>query len=137
MKGADVVMLERCSLEKTKKSTLDGIKQHVRDFSTVGLRTLVMGKRVLTNEELEDYCDKYESAKAALVNREERLEALADELERNMELLGCSGLEDKIQAGVSDSVRTLINAGIKIWMLTGDKQETAINVGTSINLFEP
>lgn len=102
----------------------------------MGLRTLVMGRRLFSPQEAEDYIVKYEKAKTALSGREEQLEAVADQYESGLSLLGCSGLEDRIQVGVSEAVNAMLNGGIKIWMLTGDKQETAINVGHTITLFK-
>lgn len=130
------VMFDRMDPQKGKRSTVHGAQQHVGDFGVVGLRTLVMARRILTPEQTEEYVERYQTAKAAVFNRDQQLAEVADDFEKDLEILGCSGLEDRIQAGVSTAVNTLLRGGIKLWMLTGDKQETAINVGYAISLFK-
>lgn len=66
--------------------------------------------------------EKYFQAKTALAGREEKLAAVGDLIERDLLLLGCTAIEDKLQAGVPEAIERLANAGIRIWVLTGDKQ---------------
>jgi len=54
---------------------------------------------------------------------------LSYEIEQDLDLMGATGIEDRLQDGVTDSIRALQAAGITVWVLTGDKQETAINIG--------
>jgi len=65
---------------------------------------------------------KYFEAKTALTGREEKLAAVGDLIERELLLLGCTAIEDKLQSGVPEAIERLANAGIRIWVLTGDKQ---------------
>lgn len=133
-KGADNVILERCkdSLEKKEK-----INQNLIDFSVKGYRTLVLAKKEMTSQEAEEFEKRYNTARCALADREKRLEDLAEELEAGMDLVGATAIEDKIQEGVSETISTLLRAGIKVCVLTGDKQETAINIGYSCKLIQP
>ena len=80
--------------------------------------------------------ERYFAAKTALQGREERLAAVAEEIEKRLQLLGCTAIEDKLQAGVPQCIERLAAAGIRIWVLTGDKQETAINVGFACSLLQ-
>ncbi|CAD7936401.1 unnamed protein product, partial [Amoebophrya sp. A25] len=128
IKGADSVMLERC------KSHSSAFHQNILDFSCSGLRTLVMGRRYLTRQEASEYVARMKKAKTALENRDEEVDAVADWIERDIEILGIAGLEDRLQVGVPETVELLRHGGIKLWMLTGDKQETAVNVAKSVAL---
>ncbi|KAF9942506.1 hypothetical protein BGZ67_001488 [Mortierella alpina] len=66
--------------------------------------------------------------------RQSMLEDLAEEMERDLQLLGATGIEDRLQDGVPETIRLIQRAGIKIWVLTGDKMETAISIGVSTGL---
>ena len=72
---------------------------------------------------------QYNEADTSLEGRADKLEAVAELIEKDMELLGATAIEDKLQEGVPDAIASLAEAGIKIWVLTGDKEETAINIG--------
>ena len=133
-KGADNVML------KLLKSDLDpdlirSTEQSLYDFSVKGLRTLVLGTRLLEQKEYEAWDARYQSAARSLSeDREAQINAIAEELEQNFELVGLTAIEDKLQTGVPHAIETLRLAGMKVWMITGDKMETAINIGISCNL---
>ena len=132
-KGADSVVLPRCNSSFEEEGF---VNQHLTEFSLEGLRTLVFAKRELTLEEAGEFEKKYHSAKNALSDRNKRLEELAEEYERNMELLGATAIEDKIQDEVPDTIAALREAGVKVWVLTGDKKETAANIAYSCRLLE-
>jgi magnesium-transporting ATPase (P-type) len=89
---------------------------------------------VLTPEETESFATKWLNAKNAVADRAQRLEEVALEYERDLELVGATAIEDKIQDGVPETIANLMQCGIKVWVLTGDKQETAINIGYSCKL---
>ena len=72
---------------------------------------------------------KYTEAATSIVDRSGKLEEVAELIETNMQLIGATAIEDKLQEGVPDAIASLATAGIKIWVLTGDKEETAINIG--------
>ena len=69
------------------------------------------------------------------MDRDEKLDAAAEAIEKNLELIGATAIEDKLQDGVPEAIATLADAGIQIWVLTGDKQETAINIAHSVRSF--
>ncbi|CAL0311015.1 unnamed protein product [Lupinus luteus] len=99
-----------------------------------GLRTLVIGIRELNTSEFEQWHAAFETASAALFGRAATLRKVASNIERNICILGATAIEDKLQQGVPEAIESLRTAGIKVWVLTGDKQETAISIGYSSKL---
>ena len=102
---------------------------HFQRFALDGLRTLVLGTRDLTEQEFSDWKAAHHNAAIALDNREEKLDQVYNQIEKDLDLLGATAIEDKLQNGVPRTIANLRTAGIKIWVLTGDKQETAVNIG--------
>lgn len=130
-KGADSVILERVVASKREK---DELTKALYEFSVEGLRTLVLAKKELTDDQVRDFERKWNTAKNAMSDRSKRLEEVAEEFESDMELIGATAIEDKIQEGVPETIADLMEGGLKFWVLTGDKQETAINIGFSCKL---
>ena len=93
-----------------------------------GLRTLAITQRILTQEEYERFRSEYQRAASEMVNREAKIRKVIDSIEVNMDFLGVTGVEDKLQEGVDKVIGKLNSGGIKVWMLTGDKKETAVNL---------
>ena len=120
LKGADSIMKDRIS---DKYEAI--IMEETDNLSREGLRTLVLGKKLIEVEQWKSWKEKYTKETAAMVDRDLRVAAVIAELERDMDFVGITAVEDKLQAGVYSSVELLRNAGIKVWMLTGDKMETA------------
>eukprot|EP00928_Gymnodinium_smaydae_P028092 TRINITY_DN21522_c0_g1_i1.p1 TRINITY_DN21522_c0_g1~~TRINITY_DN21522_c0_g1_i1.p1 ORF type:complete len:2517 (+),score=570.63 TRINITY_DN21522_c0_g1_i1:247-7551(+) len=137
-KGADNVMLERLRkpLNKQEAETVELAKEHMQQFASYGLRTLVCARRELTPREAATFVEMIDEAKGAFMDREQMLEEVADEMEQKMELLGVTAVEDRVQDGVPDTIDMLLRAGVKVWMLTGDNMDTAINIGLSSKLIE-
>ncbi|KAL0067071.1 hypothetical protein AAF712_005858 [Marasmius tenuissimus] len=133
MKGADNVIYERLK-EGADEALKDQTETHLSEFANNGLRTLTLAYRVVSEEEYETWAEKYHEATLALDDREERVEAVSDELEKDMRLLGATAIEDSLQDGVPETIHDLKRAGIKVWVATGDKLETAIAIGHSTNL---
>ncbi|KAI8090920.1 uncharacterized protein B0P05DRAFT_463626 [Gilbertella persicaria] len=130
-KGADTVILERLSDDNPfVTSTLE----HLEAYACEGLRTLCFAMREISEEEYAKWSAIYEKASTTLVNRAQELDDAAEIIEKNMFLLGATAIEDKLQDGVPDTIHTLHEANIKVWVLTGDRQETAINIGYSCKL---
>ncbi|KAM7208879.1 hypothetical protein V8F20_000757 [Naviculisporaceae sp. PSN 640] len=132
-KGADSVIysrLKRGEQQELRKETA----QHLELFAVEGLRTLCIAERELDEHEYIEWRKEHDVAATALENREEKLEEVADKIEQDLTLLGGTAIEDRLQDGVPDTIELLGNAGIKLWVLTGDKVETAINIGFSCNL---
>ncbi|ONK62796.1 uncharacterized protein A4U43_C07F8230 [Asparagus officinalis] len=133
VKGADSSMFGVID----KSLDLDAIhatETHLHKYSSMGLRTLVIGMRELSSTEFGEWQSAYERANTALLGRGGLLRAVAANIECNLQLLGASGIEDKLQQGVPEAIESLRQAGIKVWVLTGDKQETAISIGYSCKL---
>lgn len=110
--------------------------QHIDDFATEGLRTLLYGYRYLTEDEYTTWKAIYAAAATSIVDRQDKLERAGEMIETKLELLGATAIEDKLQKGVPDAIDRFRRAGIKMWMLTGDKRETAINIGHSCRLIK-
>ncbi|KAJ5427870.1 ATPase P-type K/Mg/Cd/Cu/Zn/Na/Ca/Na/H-transporter [Penicillium cf. griseofulvum] len=101
--------------------------QHLNDFATDGLRTFLYGHRYLDEATYENWKKAYHEACTSLVDRQEKIEKVGEEIEQQLELTGATAIEDKLQKGVPEAIDKLRRANIKLWMLTGDKRETAIN----------
>ena len=137
-KGADSVILERLDPHSEANiKYLDSTKSHLDKFSQVGLRTLLFGTKAITSSEWEEFRSRWAASATLIEGRDEALEELADELENGLVLIGAGAIEDKLQDGVPETIANLRKAGIKIWVITGDKQETAINIGYSSKLLTP
>jgi phospholipid-translocating ATPase len=111
--------------------------RHIHDYANDGLRTLVFAQKVITPEEYESWKSVYHTATTTLENRQERVEEAAEIIEQSLDLLGATAIEDKLQEGVPETIQRLRRANIRIWMLTGDKRETAINIAHSARLCLP
>lgn len=132
-KGADSMIYSR--LKRGEQSELRRTTaEHLETFAREGLRTLCIAQRELGEEEYQRWNKEHEIASAAIQDREDKLEAVSDAIERDLTLLGGTAIEDRLQEGVPDTIALLAEAGIKLWVLTGDKVETAINIGFSCNL---
>ena len=130
-KGADNMMLPLCDLEPEKRAEID---KALLDYSCLGLRTLCVSRRIMDPEVVEKWIRSYKDASNSLENREKNLEEVGEQIEVHMEFLGITAVEDRLQDEVPEVIADLATAGIVLWMLTGDKEETAINIGHSCNL---
>lgn len=110
--------------------------QHIDDFATEGLRTLLYGYRFLDKDEYDKWKKVFHDATTSLVNRQQLIEKAGEMIEQDFELAGATAIEDKLQTGVPETIDKLRRANIKMWMLTGDKRETAINIGHSCRLIK-
>ena len=127
-KGADTVMASIVAAN-------DWLDEETANMAREGLRTLVIGRKKLSSHQYREFSNQYKQASMSLQNRDSGMaRVVKDHLEHNLELLGVTGVEDKLQRDVKPSLELLRNAGIKIWMLTGDKVETARCVAVSAKL---
>ncbi|KAM9488041.1 phospholipid-transporting ATPase ID isoform 1-T2 [Clarias gariepinus] len=131
-KGADTVLFER--LHSSNNELMNVTSDHLNEYACDGLRTLVLAYRDLSEEQWEEWAERYRGADKATDFREDRLADAYEEIEQNMMLLGATAIEDKLQEGVAETIAILSLANIKIWVLTGDKQETAVNIGYSCKM---
>ncbi|GAB5566234.1 phospholipid-transporting ATPase IB-like isoform X1 [Prionailurus iriomotensis] len=130
-KGADTVIYERLSDDSLfVKETLT----HLEYFAKEGLRTLCIAYTDLTEKQYQQWLMEYKKASTVIQDRRQSLEECYDHIEKEFLLLGATAIEDHLQARVPETITTLLNANIKIWVLTGDKQETAINIAYSCKL---
>lgn len=127
MKGADVVMA-------TIVQYNDWLIEEVDNMAREGLRTLVVAKKILTEDQYTDFEQRYQAAKLSVVNRSAQVAAVVESLQRDMKLLCVTGVEDRLQDNVRQTLESLRNAGVKVWMLTGDKLETATCIAKSSKL---
>ncbi|XP_019729725.1 putative phospholipid-transporting ATPase IIB isoform X1 [Hippocampus comes] len=127
MKGADVAMASIVQYN-------DWLEEECGNMAREGLRTLVVAKKSLSEEQYQDFESRYNQAKLSIHDRTLKVAAVVESLEREMELLCLTGVEDQLQADVRPTLELLRNAGIKIWMLTGDKLETATCIAKSSHL---
>ena len=108
---------------------------HLEEYAAEGLRTLCLSIREVPEDEYREWQEVYNTAQTTVSgNRAEELDKAAELIEHDFTLLGATAIEDKLQEGVPDTIHTLQTAGIKVWVLTGDRQETAINIGMSCKL---
>lgn len=120
----DAVVFERCF-------------QHVNEYASEGLRTLLFGYRYLTGTDYTSWKKTYREATTSLVNRQQLIEEAAELIEKDFDLAGATAIEDRLQAGVPETIDKLRRANIQVWMLTGDKRETAINIAHSARICKP
>ncbi|KAB8112726.1 hypothetical protein EE612_051416, partial [Oryza sativa] len=131
-KGADNVVYERLADGNNDIKKIS--REHLEQFGSAGLRTLCLAYRDLSREQYESWNEKFIQAKSSLRDRDKKLDEVAELIEKDLVLIGCTAIEDKLQEGVPACIQTLSAAGIKIWVLTGDKMETAINIAYACSL---
>uniref|UniRef100_A0A671R004 Phospholipid-transporting ATPase n=1 Tax=Sinocyclocheilus anshuiensis TaxID=1608454 RepID=A0A671R004_9TELE len=130
-KGADTVIYERLTDSSRYK---DITLKHLEQFATEGLRTLCFAVVDISESSYQQWLEVHHRASTSLQNRALKMEESYELIEKNLQLLGATAIEDKLQDKVPETIETLMKADIKIWILTGDKQETAINIGHSCKL---
>ncbi|CAK6446303.1 unnamed protein product [Pipistrellus nathusii] len=144
-KGADSVIMDLLEdpacvtdtdVEKKLRKIRARTQKHLDLYARDGLRTLCIAKKVLSEEDFRRWASFRREAEASLDNRDELLMETAQHLENQLTLLGATGIEDRLQEGVPDTIAALREAGIQLWVLTGDKQETAVNIAYSCRLLD-
>ncbi|KAG6902242.1 hypothetical protein C0995_002614 [Termitomyces sp. Mi166 len=131
-KGADNIVFQR--LKDSEHELITETEAHLSEFANSGLRTLTLAYKVISEADYSDWSKRYHEASLALEGREEKVEAVCSDLEQELRLLGATAIEDRLQDGVPETIADLKRAGIRIWVATGDKLETAIAIGRSTNL---
>jgi len=135
-KGADSIMFGRLSAKGEAEKA--AYNEQLDIYARTGLRTLVMAQKDLTEDEFNAFNDQMQKEinDPDSQTLEDRKEALYNTLEKNLDIVGASAIEDKLQENVPETIQVLKDAGIKVWVLTGDKLETAVNIGMSCNLLQ-
>ncbi|KAM3936525.1 phospholipid-transporting ATPase IK-like [Leptodactylus fuscus] len=129
-KGADSVILKRLDPRCETDTFMDVLDQ----FAEETLRTLCLAYKEVEEHDYMTWKLSHHEASVTLNNREDSLEKVYDDMENNLQLLGATAIEDKLQDGVPETIQLLKDGNMKVWMLTGDKQETAVNIAFSCNL---
>ncbi|EGR31812.1 phospholipid-translocating p-type flippase family protein, putative [Ichthyophthirius multifiliis] len=132
IKGADNIIKDKLN-KNIKQPFLQYANEQLNQFSILGLRTLLVGMKIMSKNEVEEFKKQYTKLSEAQ-NRDEEIAKLAQQYEKDFFLIGATAVEDKLQDGVPETINDLIRANIKIWMLTGDKLETAENIAKSCKL---
>ncbi|ROT40490.1 phospholipid-transporting ATPase [Sodiomyces alkalinus F11] len=131
-KGADTVILERLN---DNNPHVESTLRHLEEYASEGLRTLCLAMREVSEQEFQEWYQIFDAASTTLGGgRADELEKAAELIEHDFFLLGATAIEDRLQDGVPETIHTLQQANIKVWVLTGDRQETAINIGMSCKL---
>ncbi|RGB34694.1 hypothetical protein C1646_701333 [Rhizophagus diaphanus] len=128
-KGADNVIFERLKSGQDYRTNITG--EHLEEFAKEGLRTLCLGYADIDPGFYQKWNIEFREASSSIVDRDKRVEIVSNQIEKDLILLGATAIEDRLQDGVPECIATLKRAGIKIWVLTGDKMETAISIGFS------
>lgn len=143
MKGADTVLYDRLrdSMSAAEKQVKVDTAKFLCDWGNDGLRTLVFAYRPVSREEMDGWAERYEAARSNMVELNKRknkepnlIDQLMEEMEAGLILQGATANEDRLQPQVPETLALFARAGINLWMLTGDKQETAINIGFATKL---
>ncbi|XP_068599691.1 phospholipid-transporting ATPase VA [Brachionichthys hirsutus] len=143
-KGADSVVMDLVkppdpgsSKGKRQKKIFNRTQNYLNLYAVDGLRTLCIAKKILSEEQYACWLQHHLQAETAIQGREELLFDSALRLETNLQLLGATGIEDRLQDGVPETIASLRSAGLQVWVLTGDKQETAVNIAYACKLLDP
>uniref|UniRef100_A0A182PEF6 Phospholipid-transporting ATPase n=1 Tax=Anopheles epiroticus TaxID=199890 RepID=A0A182PEF6_9DIPT len=137
-KGADssiIPNLVPCTPGSEEYRLREQTQHQLNVYARQGLRVLVMAKRKLDPTDFSEWYSKHEECELSMENRERRIRESFGLLERGLTLIGTTGIEDRLQEGVPETITSLLQSGIVIWVLTGDKAETAINIAYSAKLF--
>lgn len=136
-KGADTTILPALNANEDDSTITTKVRQQLHSYARQGLRTLVTARRSLSTDEYNTWREKHTEIEGSTESRERRVRESYSSLETQLTLLGATGIEDKLQAGVPEAMAKLVSAGIVVWVLTGDKPETAVNIAYSACLFTP
>jgi len=131
-KGSDAVLMDKI----VDRTQVEEVEKMLSAFASEGLRTLCFGVRELNQTEFDNWHKNFKKAQALLFNREKEVEKWSRVIEGGLNLLGASAIEDRLQDKVPETIFNLRKSGIHIWMLTGDKVETAINIAYSASLLQ-
>ncbi|XP_034073252.1 probable phospholipid-transporting ATPase IH isoform X2 [Gymnodraco acuticeps] len=129
-KGADSSIFPRVISGKVEE-----VRARVEHNAVEGLRTLCVAYRPLSPEQYTEVCHMLNGAKLSLHDRDKRLAEAYDAIEKDLILLGATAVEDRLQEKAADTIESLHKAGMKVWVLTGDKMETAAATCYASKLF--
>lgn len=133
-KGADSIVQARLADTQLNQELEPFTIKYLENYANGGLRTLLLAEKEISEAQYEQFKEEYRIAATAEKDRENKVNAVASELEQGFEIIGTTAIEDKLQDDVDKAISAMKKAGIKVWVLTGDKIETAINIGFSCKL---
>ncbi|CAL8134314.1 unnamed protein product [Orchesella dallaii] len=128
-KGAESSIIPKCDHGPTHE-----VLKNVMDYALMGLRTLAIARKELTTRQYDDFANELRAARRLIKNRQEKVREVYSSIESHMTLIGATGVEDQLQENVPETLQSFAAAGIRVWMLTGDKLETGVNVAVSCGL---
>ena len=135
-KGADSALIPLLAMSSENLRVKEKTMGHLYDYAKDGLRTLMICEKTLDHSFYRNWQRTYENAKFSINNKDQKVRAAVAEIENNFNLLGATAIEDELQEEVGETISSIKQAGIKFWMLTGDKMETAINIGFSCKVLD-
>lgn len=133
-KGADSHIMPR--LKDNQQDLIQATQHYIEDYANEGLRTLFLAQKEVDPGFYTRWNKEYLLAMCSMTQREEKMDAVAEKIEQDFDLIGSTAIEDKLQDDVGNTIRDIKSAGVKLWVLTGDKIETAINIGFSCKLLD-
>ena len=135
-KGADSMIETLLSEAEKHSEMLKKTTEYLKLFSVNGLRTLMIAYKEITEEYYKQWSEKYLEVKTNVNHKEEDINKLYDEMETNFRLIGATAIEDELQDNVDKIINDMMLTGMRVWMLTGDKLDTAKNIAISCKLFK-
>ena len=137
-KGADSILfpLLKPAVTAEEKRIREDTNNQLRTFAQVGLRTLILCEKRMDEASYRKWAKTYSRATGSIDDREAKIADAVKELECDFELTGATAIEDRLQDQVGETIAAVKEAGIAFWMLTGDKIDTAINIGFSAKLLD-
>ncbi|RNE96924.1 putative phospholipid transporting ATPase-like protein [Trypanosoma rangeli] len=138
VKGADSSMMPILNKNNPRNVELKPVfQQKLETMAQKGLRTLVMGQRYLSESEVRGWLPCFNEAQCSMHDRSDKLHAVYAMLEKDVDLVGTTAVEDRLQEGVPETLKFFLEAEIVVWMLTGDKRETAVTIAGTSGLIDP
>ncbi|KPA76352.1 phospholipid-transporting ATPase 1-like protein [Leptomonas pyrrhocoris] len=136
-KGADSFVRSQLSREPDVQAHMEQVDSSLTEMSSTGLRTLLVCAKDITRAQFERWNSRFIEAGKLLHNRSEEVDRVCLEMEKNMRIVGATAIEDKLQDEVPETLSFFLSAGVVVWMLTGDKRETAVTIATTSTLCDP
>ena len=134
-KGADSIIEKLLSNKSKISNEFSSTMESLDKFAKKGLRTLMLAYKELQVDEYLVWNEKLEELNKNINHTDEDLYKLYDEIEKDLNVLGATAIEDQLQDDVDKIIKAMKETGMKVWMLTGDKLDTARNIAISCKLF--
>ncbi|KAG5483540.1 hypothetical protein CUR178_07862 [Leishmania enriettii] len=136
-KGADSFVRPQLSRAPDVQAHMEKVDNSLTEMSALGLRTLLVCAREITRRQFDPWLERFVSAGKSLHNRSAQVDKVCWEMEKDMRLIGVTAIEDRLQDEVPETLSFFLNAGVIVWMLTGDKRETAVTIAATSTLCDP